>query len=87
MVSIETEILDGLCKRVINEGLFQSLAYSHPLRELVNTRYRMAVNRKEIEPIEKCENKKEYWEEALKHDLPRESRIEMAKAMYYLSSL
>lgn len=80
-----TEILNRYCERVKKPDLFERINYDNAGRKIVVWRYRMAVNRKEIVPIEQCDNKAEYWEEALKYDRDRQTRIEIAKALYYLT--
>jgi hypothetical protein len=65
----------------------EMLAMNGAYRKLVNWGYRMCVNNKEVEPIENCPNKRAYWEEAKKWDLTHEERIELAKGIYYLTSI
>jgi hypothetical protein len=63
------------------EFLANQIAY----RKLATWGYRMAVEDKQIRPINEDINKRAYWEEAKKWDLPHEEQIELAKAIYYLS--
>lgn len=63
------------------EFLATQVAY----RKLALLGYNIAVRDKEIKPIEQDINKRSYWEEAKKWELPHEDRIELAKAIYYLS--
>jgi hypothetical protein len=84
----EPEIYHSLIKCYLSdESIFTSIGISNPIRKILNQRYRREIMDKTIQPIENCEHKKDYWEEALKWPLGREQRKELAIGLYYLASV